>query len=72
MKIVKAWYDGNNIEVIEPVKIKKNTEFLILLPEEGTGISSKEARKSLRACAKGENLTSKLLQSRNKDIILEK
>jgi hypothetical protein len=72
MKAVKAIYDGNNIKVIENVRIKKNSEFLIILPEEDTKMTSEEARDLLRACAKGENLTQQLLHSRKKDLYFEK
>lgn len=70
MQVIKAIYDGNVIRLIEPVKIKKNLELFIIIPDEEADISPKDARKLLRACAKGEGLTSKLLNSRRRDLLL--
>ncbi|MCP4107399.1 MAG: hypothetical protein GY749_17950 [Desulfobacteraceae bacterium] len=71
MRIVKALYDGNAVQVIEPVKIKKNMQVFVIIPDDTQKISQDEARRHLRGSAKGERLTEKLLKSRNEDLKFE-
>ena len=67
MRTVKALYDGNEVRIIEPVKLKKNTEIFLVIPNDMQKISPSEARKQLRGSGKGEKLTEKLLKSRKED-----
>ncbi len=71
MQVVKAIFDGENIQPIDPVQLKKNTEVLVIFPSDVKTYSPEEARKRLRGSGKGEYLAEKLLQSRIKDIKLE-
>lgn len=67
MQVVKAIYDGHDIIAVEPIKIKKKTEVLVIFPTEVEKIESAEARKLLRGSGKGEKLTEKLLKYRADD-----
>ena len=67
MQVVKAIYDGHDIIAVEPIKIKKKTDVLVIFPNEEEKIESAEARKLLRGSGKGEKLTEKLLKYRKDD-----
>ncbi len=71
MQVIRALYDGIEIKPIEPIRTRKKTEVLIIFPDEEEKIPSKEARKLLRGCGRGEKLTEKLLKSRREDMLLE-
>lgn len=67
MQVAKAIYDGHDIIAVEPIKIKRKTEVLVIFPNEVEKIESAEARKLLRGSGKGEKLTEKLLKYRMDD-----
>jgi hypothetical protein len=67
MQVVKAIYDGHDIIAVEPIKIKRKTDVLVIFPNEEEKIQSAEARKLLRGSGKGEKLTEKLLKYRTDD-----
>lgn len=68
MQVVRAIYDGYHIKPIEPIKIKKKTEVLVIFPNYPEEVSPSEARRLLKGMGKGENLTDKLLKSRTEDL----
>jgi len=67
MQVVRAIFDGHDIKPIEPIKIKKKAEVLVIFPDEIEKIGSAEARKLLRGSGKGEKLTERLLKYRADD-----
>ena len=75
MLTIKGIYDGKKIEPSEeiPFKGKKNVIITFLEdPAEETDLDPEiDPIKALRGCAKGLNLTEKLLESRGKDLELE-
>ncbi len=71
MQVVRAFFDGDNIKPRELIKTKKQTEVLVIFPNEAKGFVPEEARRLLRGTGKGEKLTEKLLKSRAEDIKLE-
>lgn len=64
MQVVRAIYDGHDIRAIEPIKVKRQTEVLVIFPDKVEKTSPSEARKLLRGSGKGEKLTEKLLKYR--------
>ena len=75
MLTIKGIYDGKKIEPSEeiPFKGKKNVIITFLEdPAEETDLDPEiDPIKALRGCAKGLNLTEKLLESRRRDLELE-
>ena len=71
MKVVKALFNGQDIQPIEPIKMKRKTEVLVIFPNDSKIFAPEEARKLLRGSGKGERLTEKLLKSRIEDVKLE-
>ncbi|KKO20378.1 MAG: hypothetical protein L3J18_00715 [Candidatus Brocadia sp.] len=71
MKVVKALFNGQDIQLIEPIKTKKKTEVLVIFPNDAEIFAPEKARRLLRGSGKGEMLTEKLLKSRSEDIKLE-
>jgi hypothetical protein len=67
MQVVRAIFDGHDVKPIEPIKIKKKSEVLVIFPDEGERIASAEARRLLRGAGKGEKLTERLLKYRADD-----
>lgn len=72
MKVVKALFNGQDIQPIEPVKMKGKTEVLVIFPNDAEKYTNEEARRLLRGSGKGERLIEKLLKSRIEDIKLER
>lgn len=72
MRVIKALFDGKEIKPIEPIKVKKRTEVLVIFPDEVKKILPQDARRLLRGSGKGEKLVERLLKSREEDIILER
>jgi len=72
MEVVRALYDGHNICPMEPIRTKRQTEVLIIFPNNSDDVTPSEARRLLRGSGKGEMLTDKLLQSRAEDIRYER
>lgn len=76
MKIIRAFFDGQEIKPIEPIKTKKKTEILVIFPNDIEKnietFTHEEARALLRGSGKGERLIEKLLRSRAEDIKIEK
>ena len=54
MQLLKAWYDGYNIRLVEPIEIKKDTKFFVFIADDSKKISCNEARKRLRGSGKAE------------------
>jgi hypothetical protein len=65
--VAEAIYDGYDITAVEPIKIKRKTDVLVIFPNEVEEIESAEARRLLRGSGKGEKLTEKLLKYRTDD-----
>ena len=72
MQVVRAIYDGQHIKPIDPIRTNKETEVLVIFPDNLENISPENARELLRGAGKGEKLTEKLLKSRMEDLILER
>ena len=72
MKVVKALFNGQDIQPIEPIKMTRKTEVLVIFPNDAEKYAPEEARRLLRGSGKGERLTEKLLKSRIEDIKLER
>lgn len=68
MQAIRAIYDGRDIIPLEPFKIDKKTEVLIILPDSETKIPPSVAREQLRGAGKGDHLVEKLLASRAEDV----
>ena len=64
MQVVRAIYDGCDIRAVEPIKVKRQTEVLVIFPDEAEKPGTMEARRLLRGSGKGEKLTEKLLKYR--------
>jgi len=67
MQVIRAIYDGYDIRAIEPIKVKRKTEVLVIFPNEVEKSGPSEARKLLRGSGKGEKLTERLLKYRADD-----
>lgn len=72
MKVVKALFNGQDIQPIEPIKMTRKTEVLVIFPNDVEKYDPEEARRLLRGSGKGEMFTEKLLKSRIEDIKLER
>ena len=68
MQVIRAIYDGYDIKPIEPIKVKRKTEVLVIFPNNPEQMSPSEARRLLKGRGEGENLTDKLLKSRAEDL----
>jgi hypothetical protein len=68
MQVFKAIYDGREIRTVEPIRTKKQSEVLVIFPDEVEKIESAEARKLLRGSGKGEKLNEKLLKYRADEV----
>ena len=75
MLTIRGIYDGKKIEPSEEIPIKEKRNVIITFleePVEETNVESgTDLVKALRGCAKGSNLTEKLLESRRRDLELE-
>ena len=72
MRVIKALFNGKEIKPIEPIKVKRRTEVLVIFPDEVKKILTQDARRLLRGSGKGGKLVERLLKSREEDIILER
>lgn len=75
MLTIKGIYDGKKIEPSEEIPFKNKRHVIIVFLEEPVEEINLEPKidpiKALRGCAKGEELTEKLLESRKEDLELE-
>jgi len=75
MLAIRGIYDGKRIKPSEEIPFKEKRNVIITFleePIEETNLESEiDPIKALRGCAKGSNLTEKLLESRRKDLELE-
>ena len=75
MLTVHGIFDGNKIDALEsiPFKVKKKVMIIFLddVPDETTSVDI-DPIAALRGCSAKADLTSKLLQSRQKDMEMEK
>jgi len=75
MHVVRAYFDGQEIKPIDPIKTRSKTEILLVFPDDFKNdmeiISPGVARMRLRGSGRGENLTRRLLQTRSEDIGFE-
>jgi hypothetical protein len=75
MLTIRGIYDGEKIEPSEEIPIKEKRNVIITFLEEPVEETNVESGigliKILRGCARGSNLTVKLLESRRKDLELE-
>ena len=75
MLTIKGIYDGKRIKLSEEIPFKgKKSVIVIFLEDPVREIDSERkinAIKALRGCAKGTNMTGKLLESRKEDLELE-
>ena len=75
MLTIKGIYDGKKVELSEEIPFKDKRHVIIIFLEEPVEEINLESEidpiKALRGCAKGENSTDKLLESRKKDLELE-
>ena len=75
MLTIRGIYDGKKIEPSEEITFKEKRTVLITFLEDPVEETNLELEidpiKTLRGCAKGSNLTEKLLESRRKDLELE-
>lgn len=72
MQVVKAIYDGHDIKPLEPIRSRKDTEVLIIFPDDTQSRSHSEARRLLKGVGRGEHLNEKLLAARSEDMGLER
>ena len=75
MLTIRGVYDGKEIRPSEEIPFKGKKDVIITFLEEPIKGTDSELDtdpiKALRGCAKGENLTEKLLKSRKEDLELE-
>ena len=75
MLAIRGIYNGKRIEPLEEIPFKGNMNVIITFLEELVEETNSESKidpiKALRGCAKGTNLTEKLLESRREDLELE-
>ena len=75
MLTVEGIYDGKKIEPLKAIPFKKKKKVVITFLDEvleNTGLElGIDPIRALRGCAKGSNLTEKMLESRREDIELE-
>ena len=75
MLTINGVYDKGNIELVKEVPIKGKRSVVVVfldepVPDTYRGLKIDPIR-ALRGCAKGINLTQKLLESRREDLNLE-
>ena len=75
MLAIRGIYDGKRIEPLEEIPFKGKMNVIITFIEEPVAETKPEFEvdpiKALRGCAKGSNLTEKLLASRREDLEFE-
>ena len=75
MLTINGVYDKGKIELIKGVPIKGKRRVIVTFLDEPFPDTDRELRidpiKALKGCAKGSNLTEKLLESRREDLNLE-
>jgi len=75
MLTIEGIYDGQKIEPLKEIPFKKKKKVVITFLDEvleNTGLElGIDPIRALRGCAKGANLTEKMLESRREDIELE-
>jgi hypothetical protein len=75
MLTIEGIYDGQKIEPLKEIPFKKKKKVVITFLDdvlENTGVElGIDPIRALRGCAKGSNLTKKMLESRREDIELE-
>ena len=75
MLTIEGIYDGKKIEPLKAIPFKKKKKVVITFLDEiheNKGLELEiDPIKALRGCAKGSNLTKKMLESREEDIELE-
>jgi len=75
MLAIRGIYDGKRIEPLEEILFKGKMNVIITFIEEPVEETNHEAEidpiEALRGCAKGSNLTERLLASRREDLELE-
>ena len=73
MLTIRGTYDGEKIELSEEVPFKGKRNVIITFLEEPTKQTESKIDpiKALRGCARGSNLSAKLLESRRRDLELE-
>jgi len=75
MLAIRGIYNGKRIEPLEEIPFKGRMNVIITFIEEPVEETKLESEvdpiKALRGCAKGSNLTEKLLASRREDLELE-
>lgn len=75
MLTIKGIYDGKRIKLSEEVPFKDKRNVIVTFLEDPIRKTDSEqginAIKALRGCARGTNITKKLLESRREDLELE-
>ena len=75
MLTIRGIYDGKKIKLSEEVPFKEKKSVIVTFLEDPVRKTDSEqeinAIRALRGCAKGTNLTEKLLESRKEDLELE-
>jgi hypothetical protein len=75
MLTIEGIYDGQKIEPLKEIPFKKKKKVVITFLDEvleNTGLELEiDPIRALRGCAKGSDLTKKMLESRREDIGLE-
>ena len=75
MLAIKGVYGKGKVELINKVQIKGKRRVIVTFLDEPFPDTDRELRidpiKALKGCAKGSNLTEKLLESRKEDLNLE-
>lgn len=75
MLTIQGIYDGQKIEPLKKIPFKKKKKVVITFLDEvreNAGLElGLDPIEALRGCAKGSNLTKKLMESRREDIELE-
>ena len=75
MLTIEGIYDGQKIEPLKEIPFKNKKKVVITFLDEvleNTGLElGIDPIRALRGCAKGSNLTEKLLKSRREDLNLE-
>ena len=72
MQVIRAIFDGREIKPVEPIRTKRETEVLVIFPNDNDKIAPDQARSILRGSCKGEKLTEKLLKARQEDLEFER
>jgi hypothetical protein len=74
MLAIRGFYDGIQIKPLEEIPYKEEREVIITFLDKERAFNSESdiaPIKALRGCAKGENLTEKLLKARREDLQLD-